>query len=571
MKSNNRILVVLTLVALATVAFGGQHAAQATVSVVQGPAVLSLPASFIDEPVVTALAPPRAFAFAPDGRIFITEAGDENGVDINGASIRVYKNGALLPQRALSLSVCGDGERGLLGMALDPDFATNGYIYLYYTRQASQAPLCSYDTFQRGVPGPRNIVSRFTMVGDTIAANTERGLISSIATDNGMHNAGDLHFGPDGYLYISVGESGLAYLAQEKNNLNGKILRIKPLAGDSAGYVTTGNPYEADEGAQLCGTAASFGPGPCREMYARGFRNPFRFAVQQGSTNIFVGDVGGGGWEEIDKLVARGNYGWPEREGPCASGTQCGYPPQVPSTFADPVYTYSHFVGGVRKDSAVTGGAFIPANTGYPSGYAGTYVLADGYAGFLRRLTYNAGTDSWSAIAPDFATNAFGVISLRAGLDGNLYYLTFDGSPGRVHQLRRIRYALAENAPPNAQIGANPISNPQVDAVYTFSAAGSSDPDFSLPLTYLWNFGDGSTMMTSALTVTHQYSTAGTKTVTLVAKDSGTPSKSSLPATLRVFPGNSPATATIIVTNTTTPNRANYYAGDTWAYLASAA
>jgi glucose/arabinose dehydrogenase len=541
--------------------------------VVQRAGALTLPANFIDEAVVTQLAPPRAFTFAPDGRIFIVEAGDGTNSATSVASVRVFKNGQLLAQPAITLDVCGDGERGLLGIALDPNFASNGHLYLYYTRPNNQEPWCGYSTFQDGVPGPRNRVSRFTMVGDTIASNTERVLIDSISTDNGMHNAGDLHFGPDGYLYISTGESGLAYLAQEKNNLNGKILRIKPLSGDAGGYTTDGNPYDTDIGdpsdptddAQLCGNKTTFGAGACREQYARGFRNPFRFAVQPDGNNIFVGDVGGGGWEEIDKLKPRGNYGWPAREGPCPSGVQCGNPPYLPSDYDDPVYAYSHFVSGVRKDSAVTGGTFIPPNSPYPSAYDGDYVIADGYQGFMRRLKYDGTTDTWLPVTPDFATNAFAVISLRAGPDGNLYYLTFDASPGRVHQLRRIRYALAENFPPVPQASVTPVGSPDPNAIYTFSAAGSSDPDNNLPLSYQWNFGDGVITNTTGLTVTHQYATLGAKTVTLKVTDSGTPPKS-VTTTLQVFPGNTAPVATINVTNTTSPTRGQYYAGDVWDF-----
>ena len=99
---------------------------------------LTLPAGFVDEVVIPGLLSPRDFVFTPDGRILIAERGSASSSDINVASIRVFKNGALLPTRAVTLDVCGDGERGLLGLALDPNFSSNGYLYVYYTRQAAE-------------------------------------------------------------------------------------------------------------------------------------------------------------------------------------------------------------------------------------------------------------------------------------------------------------------------------------------------------------------------------------------------------------------------------------------------
>ena len=180
-----------------------------SVPTVQAADPLYLPAGFIDEVVATGLLSPRAFAFAPDGRIFITETGSATSPDINFASVRVVQNGVLLSTRALTIDVCGDGERGLLGLALDPNFSTNGYIYLYYTRQATSGAPCAYGTYAQGLPGPRNRVSRFTLAGNTADPASERVLLDNIATDSGIHNAGDLHFGADGYLYISVGDAGM--------------------------------------------------------------------------------------------------------------------------------------------------------------------------------------------------------------------------------------------------------------------------------------------------------------------------------------------------------------------------
>lgn len=527
---------------------------------------LTLPAGFVDEVVVDNLLDPRAFVFAPDGRIFIAERGSATSSDINFASIRVFKNGALLPTRAITFNVCGDGERGFLGLALDPNFSSNGYIYVYYTRQSTSGSACAYNTYSQGLPGPRNRISRVTMVGDVADPTSERVLVDNIATDSGIHNAGDLHFGADGYLYASVGDSNLIPSpAQFINNLNGKILRILPTPGAAGGYSTTGNPFDTVPGAWRCGTnPPGSSSGPCQEIFAYGLRNPFRFAIRPGTSTPFVGDVGGGAWEEIDEITAGGNYGYPSREGFCPAGTLCSLP-QPPSGFADPIYAYPHLALNANVDSAVIGGVFY-TGTAYPAEYQNNYFLADFVRGFVRRLVYNSSTASWSAVAPDFGTGVSGIIGLRTGLDGNLYYLAFDTNS----QIRRIRYDQGSNLSPLAQVNANPINGP-LETVFTFSAADSSDPDNNLPLTYNWNLGDGITLTApTALTVSHTYTSPGAKTVSLSVTDSGSPPRTSAPATINVFVANNPPTATIVLTNTTNPGRTDtYYAGDSWQFSAS--
>jgi glucose/arabinose dehydrogenase len=552
-----------------------------SVPVVHGSNPLVLPPGFVDETIVSGLLSPRAFAFTPDGRILIAERGSETSADINFASIRVFKNGALLTARAITFNVCGDGERGFLGMALDPNFGTNGYLYVYYTRQATSGAACAYNTYSQGLSGPRNRISRVTMVGDTVDPASERVLVDNIATDSGIHNSGDLHFGADGYLYASVGNSNLESplppstvpMSQDLTRLGGKILRILPTSSDPDGYVTTGNPFDTATNAWKCGPLANppgSGTGPCKEIFAYGFRNPFRFTIQPGTSTPFVGDVGGGVWEEIDLVTAGGNYGWPVREGPCPAGILCILPQPPTPGMIDPVYAYSHAVINANFDSAVIGGDFytgVITGTPYPAEYLNNYFFADFVRGFMRRLVYDSGSGTWSAITPDFATGADGIIGIRTGPDGNLYYLNFPTDQAAVSEIHRIRYAPGVNQPPVAQIGVNPQSGP-LNTVYTFSAVGSYDPDNNLPLTYGWDLGDSATVSsTSALTVTHIYTTPGVKTVTLTVIDSGAPPLPSTPVTVTVFPGNSPPTGTIMLTNTTNLSRSNqYYAGDTWQF-----
>ncbi len=537
---------------------------------------LTLPAGFVDETAIPGLLAPRAAAFTPDGRILVLERGSAATNDQNTASVRVFKNGGLLPDRALSLDVCGDSERGLLGIALDPDFVTNGYVYLYYTRQASQGAACAYNYHpdQTGLVGPRNRVSRFTMAGDTIDPASEIILIDGIVTSVGYHNAGDLHFGQDGHLYISTGEGGISNLSATNDNLNGKILRILPSDGPGGGYSTAGNPFDTATGSRLCGVElVTFGNGPCREVYAYGLRNPFRFTVRPGSNDLYVGDVGGGLWEEVNELKSGGgNYGWPEREGFCSNGTLCSPPYTTPPAYSDPLYAYPHVDAGANVDSAIIGGAFYTgtvAGQPYPAQYVGNYFFADFVRGFIRRMVQDSTSGTWSVLAPDFATGGSGIVGLIAGQDGNLYYLVA-GSDQRDGELRRIRYASNENQAPFAKLTVTPGGG-ALETVFTYSALGSFDPDQTLPLTYTWDFGDGSGIDTSVLTVTHVYTAAGAKSVTLTVTDSGMPPRVSPAAHATVFPGDAPPTATIRLENLTAPGRTRYFVGDTWGFDIAAA
>ena len=321
-----------------------------------------------------------AMAFAPDGRLFVCQ---------QGGQLRVIKNGVLLSTPFVSLTVDSSGERGLLGIAFDPNFATNHYLYGYYT--VATSPI-------------HNRVSRFTAAGDTAAPGSEIVILNldnlSSATN---HNGGAIHFGPDGKLYIGVGENANGANAQSLSNLLGKMLRI-----NADGTIPPDNPFY--------NTAT----GNNRAIWALGLRNPFTFAFQPGTTRLFINDVGESTYEEINDGIAGSNYGWPITEGPTSN-----------SAFRGPIYFYGHGTNNVTG-CAIVGAAFYnPPVPQFPSSYSGKYFFADLCNGWIRVFDPSAGT------ATGFATGIVNPVDLHVGPDGALYYLA-RGSGGQVFRISAL-------------------------------------------------------------------------------------------------------------------------------------
>jgi len=325
---------------------------------------------------------PTAMEFSPDGRLFIC---------LQTGQVRIIKNGSLLATPFLSLSVDSSGERGLLGIAFDPNFFTNHYVYVYYT----------VPTFPI-----HNRVSRFTAAGDVTAPGSEVVILNldnlSSATN---HNGGALHFGPDGKLYIGVGENANGANAQTLSNLLGKVLRI-----NSNGSIPTDNPFY------------NSATGNNRAIWAFGLRNPFTFAFQPGTTRMFINDVGESTYEEINDGIAGSNYGWPVTEGPTNN-----------PSFRSPIYFYQHDIG-----CAIVGGAFYnPPVLQFPSSYLGKYFFADLCGGWIH--VFNPA----SGMATDFASGINTPVDLHVGPDGALYYLV-RGSGGQVFRVSSVVLRAAE-------------------------------------------------------------------------------------------------------------------------------
>jgi glucose/arabinose dehydrogenase len=376
------------------------------------PAAGAVPAGFQDR-LVTSVSQPTGLAFTPNRRLLITN---------QPGFLRVYKNGSLVTALDISGKVCSNSERGLLSVAVDPSFASNRYIYVYYTFKKFGACPTSSAT------DPVNRVSRFTLPdSNVIDPASEKVLINNIPSPNGNHNGGDLHFGPGGALYVSVGDGGTGGApARQLNSLNGKILRIF-----KGGAIPSDNPFLGPDSVR-CNVTGRADPGKqCREIYAYGLRNPFRFAFDPntGAPRFFINDTGQNTWEEIDLGKSGADYGWNVREGHCATGstTNCGPPP---AGMTNPIFDYQH-----GSCNAITGGAFVP-NGIWPAQYNGAYLYADLICGQIFSLK-SAGGGGFTSSA--FGTGLGSPVTLIFGphlTTKALYYTTYSSGG----QVRRVAF-----------------------------------------------------------------------------------------------------------------------------------
>jgi glucose/arabinose dehydrogenase len=322
--------------------------------------------------------------FAPDGRLFVAEQA--------GKVLIAQPDGTLKTFLDLSGTVDSTDERGLLGITFDPQFSTNHFVYLHYTRAAT------------GTTPAHNRVARVTASGDSAVAGSEVLIFrennqSASAT---FHQGGAIDFAANGKLYLSTGDNGLqtADNSQKLTNLFGKVLCI-----NKDGTIPSSNPFY---------TSAS---GKNRAIWALGLRNPFKFAVKPATSRLFINDVGRQTWEEINRGAAGANYGWPVYEGP-----------ESDPMYTPPIYAYGH--GSTDTTGcAITGGAFYdPATVQFPSSYVGEYFFADLCNGWIR--TYDPAT----GVANGFATGLSSVVDLEVSKEGELYYLS-RGTPGSVGKI----------------------------------------------------------------------------------------------------------------------------------------
>ncbi len=302
----------------------------------------------------------------------------------------------------ISARVQSGGERGLLGIAFHPDFATNGEVFLSYT---APAPLTS-------------VISRFRSFDGNLTLNpsSEEPLLS-VTQPQSNHNGGDIHFGPDGFLYAGFGDGGGSGdpggNGQNTASLLGAMLRIN--VDVAAGYaIPADNPF-ATNSQCLQGAGAA----PCPEIFAWGFRNPWRFSFDSMTDALWVGDVGQSAFEEVDRVVAGDNYGWNTRE-----GAHC-YPPGSSCSAAgltDPITEYGRSVGQSITGGYVYRGSAITDLVGY-------YVFGD----FVSGRIWAVAADSPIGTAPtELADTGLAIAAFAEGVDGELYIVSYGGS---IHQI----------------------------------------------------------------------------------------------------------------------------------------
>ncbi len=389
-------------------------------------ALAQLPAGFSRVPILTGLSA-TSLTFAPDGRLFITT---------QKGQIRIFKKGTLLTQPYAKLEPSTEMERGLVGLAFDPDYGgTNCSVYVYYTTGPNSL---NYS----GTPTPR--LSRLEGCGDVAdpGETVLRDFPSSTLSFH--HNGGNIQFGPDGKLYVGIGDGGKSINGQKLDTFRGKMLRL-----NRNGTAPSDNPFVGV-------------PGALPEIWAYGLRNPWRYTFRPKNGSFIIADVGARHWEEIDVGVAGGNYAWGKYEGPCLRESGTGEadctpdPTTYPAEFEYPILFYFHDPlpaptsparvdpdqddpGPIAADGdpdhvgestrAIIGGVFATGNN-YPTEIRGRYFYGDFVAHFIRTVRLD-GTNQVKRDDP-FDTLEHGPTCFARGPDGNIYVAEWNS--GTVHK-----------------------------------------------------------------------------------------------------------------------------------------
>jgi glucose/arabinose dehydrogenase len=351
---------------------------------------------------------PTGGAFLPDGRLLITE-------QFSGRVLLWDGTGA--PSTIGSVDIQTGSERGLLGITVDPLFATSGRVYFYYSTGDAQA------------------VGYAVMDAATDALDTANMtvLLTGMAA-NRNHNGGGLAFGPDGHLYIGVGDTGCNcgcapgtntsnYSSTCLTGLKGKVLRI-----DRDGGIPADNPLVNETSVASCGegntcraarTAPTGTGAPRTEIYNWGFRNPWRFAFDEQSGNLWIGDVGEVTWEEITVSTGPGqHHGWPYREGEAGQPrARCNEITPQSGDCKEPAVAYPRSGGG-----SVTGGVFSN-HCSWPAAWHGVYWFGDYAQARVWSVTPNSNRDGANGAPTTVVTGAAGPVQFMRGPDGGIYYL----------------------------------------------------------------------------------------------------------------------------------------------------
>lgn len=514
----------------------------------------NLPADFAVETVFSGLNLPTAVRFAPDGRVFVAE---------KGGAIKAFDS--LTDPSAttvidLSNEVYGWWDRGLLGLAVHPDFPATPYIYALYAWD-----LHGYGDTCPSPPGDTNdgCLADSRLVRLQVSASNS--VVSSTTLLEGnwcqqypSHSVGTLEFGPGNALYVSAGDGASFNFAdygqgggdpgsptpsnpcgdppvpvggtQSASTGQGGALRSQDLrtSGDPVTFDGTVLRIDPLTGAALPDNPLTGGAvADDDRVVAYGLRNPFRITVRPGTQELWIGDVGWGTWEEIDRhpnpTQSVRNFGWPCYEGTGRQPSYDGLNNNVCETLYTqagavdpPHYTYQHGVAvngcpePVGSASAITGVAFYPGGD-YPAEYDGALFFTDYSRSCVWVMFPDASGVPVAANRIRFASSESSV-GLYAGPDGDIY--SVDIGAGAI---KRFVYT-GTNTPPTAVATADVTSGP-VPLTVSFSSAGSADAD-SDPITYAWDLdGDGAYDDSTAANPTYTYTTVGTYQVGLRVSD----------------------------------------------------
>ncbi len=586
---------------------------------------VTLAPGFQETTALQGLEIPTAISFAPNGRVFVAE---KNGMlktfdSISDNTPTVFAD--------LRTQVHSFSDRGLLGLTVDPGFPANPYVYVMYAHDAPiggtaptyGAPGQGSDDCPSPPDGPgahgcvaSSRISRLNAAGD-VMTGTEQVLVEDFCDQFGWHGGGGLEFGADGYLYATGGDGSSpihwdygqdADPATDWHPINpcgdppagvdgvqspptaeGGRLRTQDLRtpGDPLGLSGSLIRIDPATGAGVPGNPMFASADPnARRMLAHGLRNAFRIAIRPGTTDVWIGDVGGAGWEEINHVPAPTdpvrNFGWPCYEGGLdEAGTpfaaKIGAADQLnlnvcENLFAQqgattpPYFAYAHSQELTPGDGCGTGGSvisaigFYPMTGGtFPAAYDGALLLGD----LARRCIWAmlVGPDG----LPDptriqrLVDDAGSPVDLTIGPGGDLFYVDIYGGA-----IRRVHYTGNPNNSPPTAIAQADVTNGDVPLTVGFDGTDSSDPDAGDTLTYQWDLdGDGDLDDSTAQSPSFTYTTEGTVVVSLRVTDAVGLMDTD---TVTIYPGGGPPAVTIDSPSPST----EWAVGDTLSFSGSA-